>query len=434
MALPEDEVERILKLRSAAEEQYTTMAQCVELPSERMLREFAERVRNVVDPPELKTFIEQQERIQNLVGSAALKLVDERSAIELAVASSFSYPLLGAANVSSMMESIAESLGAATAAISHSVFSTGFLEGIRKITVEREAEQARIGSSLLQIAEQFRSVSLTLDVAKFAELFKPVELTGFYESFKHIEEISRAAQSAMTGVRLDSLGDLIGVVNPVELQLGASRLNESYATYAASIAAAPDGVIDAPFMAQVPALAVYSHARVMRSITTHSEDEPVIEIWGDVQMETTGIIETILPRVRPALLTSWRGGLATTRRRGDDWVRQASSSLRYVLIETLDAIAPKDRVLADGVDKKHLSEKGQPTRAGQVHWLCRSLKNKTYREMMVSELESAIEIIDTMNTAVHREDHPEIEEAFDRMCVRAEIALRDLLEIFKTRN
>lgn len=91
-------------------------------------------------------------------------------------------------------------------------------------------------------------------------------------------------------------------------------------------------------------------------------------------------------------------------------------------------------MLADGVDKKHLSGKGEPTRLAQVHWLCRSLKNETYREMMVSELESAIETIDTMSEAVHRGHYPEIEEAFDRMCVRASVALRDLLEIFKTRN
>ncbi|MCX6543490.1 MAG: hypothetical protein NTV05_03650 [Acidobacteria bacterium] len=172
----------------------------------------------------------------------------------------------------------------------------------------------------------------------------------------------------------------------------------------------------------------------MRSITTHGPDEPIIEIWGEVQAETTETIEAILPLVNPALLTSWRGGLATVHRRGEDWVRQASASLRYVLVTTLDTIAPKAKVLADGVDRKYLSGKGEPTRSAQVHWLCRSLKNKTYREMMVSELESAIEAIDTMSEAVHRDDYPEIEQAFDRICVRASVALRDLLEIFKIRN
>jgi hypothetical protein len=409
------------------------MGALIEPASMRMLREHEEQMRSLAESPAMRLFIEQQDRIQSLVDPAVLKLMDERDAMQTALTTSFSHPLIEAAGMKSFVESIAESLGAAQAAISHSVFSTDFLEGIRTITAEHEAQTARISAAMTLVAEQFKPLSLAVDVTQFADLFRPVELTGFYESFKHIEEMTRAAQDVMSTVRLDLLGDLIGVVDPADLQLGAIRLNRSYASYAASIAAEPADVIDAPFMAQVPALAVYSHARVMRSITTHGSDEPVVEIWGDVQIETREIIETILPRIRPALLKSWKGGLATTRRRGDDWVRQASSSLRYVLIETLDAIAPKDKVLADGVNKKHLSEKGVPTRAGQVHWLCSSLKNKTYREMMVSELESAIEIIDIMNTAVHREDHQEIDGAFDRMCVRAEIALRDLLEIFKTR-
>jgi len=271
-------------------------------------------------------------------------------------------------------------------------------------------------------------------VARLVDILKPVDLTGFYSSFKGIEEIARAAQAVTSTVRLESLGDLIGVVDPTKLQLAALRLNASYADFAESAAGAPGTIIEAPFMAKVPALAVYSHARAMRSITTHRGDEPVVGIWSVVQEETTEVIETTLPRVSPTLLTSWKGGLATVRRRGDDWVRQASASLRHVLITTLDTVAPKDKVLADGVDKKHLSSKGEPTRTAQVHWICRALKNKAYREMMVSELESAIETIDAFSEAVHREQHAEIEEAFDRMCVRAAVALRDLLEIFRARE
>lgn len=69
---------------------------------------------------------------------------------------------------------------------------------------------------------------------------------------------------------------------------------------------------------------------------------------------------------------------------------------------------------------RSLSSKGEPTRAAQVRWLCRSLKNKDYRDTTISELDSAIDTIDAMNTAVHRERYPEIEEAFDRMSLSAD--------------
>ncbi len=432
MAISDDEIARVLKLKDAAEEHDATMARFIEPESERAIRSMQERMQALVDPPGMRALIEQQERIQNLVAPAMLKLIGERNAIQTAL-TAFSHPLIDA-NVRSVIDTVADSLTAANATISRSVFSTDFLEGLRHITAEHEAQTARINAAMTLVAEQFKPHTLTVDMARFADLFKPIELTGFYESFKHIEEISRAAQIAMRDVRFGTLGDLIGVVDPTALQLDTYRLNKSYATYAASIAAAPEGVIEAPFMAKVPALSVYSHARVVRSITTHRAQEPIVEVWTEVQEETTVTIETVLPRVSPALLKSWKGGWATARRRDEDWVRQAAASFRYVLITTLDTVAPKDRVLAAGVDKKYLSQKGELTRLGQVHWLCEFIKNKTYRKMVFADLESALKIIDTMSEAVHREDYPEIEEAFGRMSIRVAVALQHLLEVFRTRH
>ena len=94
-------------------------------------------------------------------------------------------PLIEAATMKSFVDSIAESLGSAQAAISHSVFSTEFLEGIRTITAGYEAQTARINAAMTWVAEHFKPLSLTVDVTQFADLFRSVELTGFYESFKH---------------------------------------------------------------------------------------------------------------------------------------------------------------------------------------------------------------------------------------------------------
>ena len=286
MAIFDDEIARVLKLKDAAEEHYATMARFIEPESARAIRAMQERMQALVDPPGIRALIEQQERIQNLADPSVLKLMDERNAIQTALSASFSHSLIEAANLRSVMDGIADSLIAANAAISHSVFSTDFLEKIRHITAEHEAQTARINAAVTLVAEQFKPSALTVGVERFAELFKPVELTRFYESFKHIEQISRAAQIAMEDVRFDLLGDLIGVVDPTALQLDTYRLNKSgNATYAASIAVAPDGAIEAPFMARVPALSVYSHARVVRSITTHRAEEP---IGGDLDRGAGG--------------------------------------------------------------------------------------------------------------------------------------------------
>ncbi|MDE3157084.1 MAG: hypothetical protein KGN76_18455 [Acidobacteriota bacterium] len=451
MTVSDEEKQRILRARREMEQHLKEVRHLIEPETERMIREQQQKLRDIIDPASLLAFREGEEavrvllerssmareamearKIEALVSPAIQRILEERDAVQRALDSSAVREFMVQRDrVDKMMREMGESLALARNVLAHSIFSAEFVTGVEKLAAECCATTQAATDVVRHVAEQLKPIDLSLSAGRLVEMFRPIDLTRFAENFRHIEAVSRAAELVAATVRWESLGDRIGVVNPEALQLESFRLNTAYARYAEATALAPEPVIDAPFMAKVPALAVYSHARVVRAITTHTGDEPVVEIWSEVREETTSIIETTLPRIRPALLVSWRAGLATVRRRESDWVRQASSSLRYVLIETLDAIAPRDRVLAGGPDKKYLSSKGEPTRAAQVRWLCRSLKNKDYRDMMVSELDSAIETIDAMNTAVHREDYPEIEEAFDRMCVRAEIALRDLLEIFK---
>lgn len=462
MALTKAEIEAVLEAKRKAEEavertrhliepetvrilreQHERMRDLVDPPALKALREHEEQMRHLIDPPAGRAFIQQQARMKNLVDPAMLALADQRNAF----AAAFDSPAIREIieqneTISRKMQDMVAlipkfepiiPLELAKETLSRSMFGGEFVETMRRISAKHGISKS-FGASVIEALGHIKDIEPYPDVGMLTDTFRDYDVSKYYRNFKYIEEMSRAAQSVLGTVQFDSLGDLIGVVDPAELQFGTIRLNKSYARLAVSAAAAPGSIIEAPFMAKVPALAVYSQARVMRSITTHSADEPVIAIWGEVQVETTEIIETTLPLVSPALLTSWKGGLATARRRGEDWVRQASASLRYVLITTLDTLAPKDTVIADGVDSKHLSRKGELMRTGQVHWLCRSLRNKTYRKMVLSDLESAIDIIDTMSEAVHREDYPEIEEAFGTMSVRAAVALRHLLEIFKTRN
>jgi hypothetical protein len=416
MGLTDDEIQNVLRTKREMERRLAETQHLIDPETVRMVREQQELARQIIEPAVFAVARERAALIDAVGAPQVAAVLEERS------------------GMNRVMQQIAESVSVANVALSRSVFATEFVEGIQRIAAEHQAAAVKLDAAVMEVAKRFQPMRLDIEVGRLVEMFKPIDLTRFAENFRYVEEITRAAELVLGSVRLESLGDLIGVTDPAGLQLGTVRLNTSYARLTKSAASAPKSTIEAPFMAQVPALAVYSQARFMRSITTHDADEPVIEIWSGVQVETTAVIETTLPLVNPALLTSWKGGLATARRRGDDWVRQAASSLRYVLITTLDTLAPKASVLADRPDRKHLSDKGAPNRTAQVHWLCRSFKNKTYRRMVISDLESALDIIDTMNEAVHREDYQEIEDAFDRMCVRAEIALRHVLEIYRIRG
>jgi hypothetical protein len=181
---------------------------------------------------------------------------------------------------------------------------------------------------------------------------------------------------------------------------------------------------------------VFAQARFVRTVTTHEESDEesaADEIWAEVQTQTLGYIEAVLPELNPKLMKSWEGAWGAARRRGPDWARQAASSMRFLLIEALEAVAPVEEVRKSNLPERYVRN-GQILRLGQIHWLCEPVKNRTYGKVVRADLDSAMTIIEAMNEAVHRDDYEEIEDAFRTMAIRAAVALSNLLKLWKARN
>lgn len=233
--------------------------------------------------------------------------------------------------------------------------------------------------------------------------------------------------------------DLLNITEATRslVEYETDRLDHAYAGFGASILNRPDWLALAPdFVRTAPSEIVFAQARFVRAVTTHEdieEESAADEIWADVQTQTLGFIEAVLPELNPKSMKSWAGVWDAARRRGPDWARQAASSLRFLLIHTLDAVAPLDQVQKSNVPARYI-QNGQILRLGQIHWLCEPVGNRTYGKVVRADLDSAMTIIGAMNEAVHREDYDEIEDAFRTMMVRAAVALCNLLKLWKTRT
>ncbi len=190
------------------------------------------------------------------------------------------------------------------------------------------------------------------------------------------------------------------------------------------------------FIRTTPGEIVFAQARFVRTVTTHDaidEEDAADEVWADVQANTLGYVEAVLPELNPKLMKSWQGAWDTARGRGPDWARHSASSFRFLLIEVLDTVAPLDEVKKSNLPTRYMKD-GKILRLGQIHWLCEPLKNRTYVKVVRADLDSAMTIIEAMNEAVHRDDYEEIEDAFRTMAVRAAVALSNLLKLWKARN
>lgn len=279
-------------------------------------------------------------------------------------------------------------------------------------------------------------------VSRTADIFRSIALPNYAKELGLLAGSSTGTEALLASLDVtNGFANLLTVSDVTRSLIGyeTDRLNRAYAGFGASIAHRPEWLASAPdFLRTGPADTVFAQARFVRTVTTHEEiDEAEAtaadEIWAEVQTQTLGYIEVALPELNPKLMQAWEGAWHTARRRGPDWARQAASSMRFLLIEALDAVAPIEDVRKSELPARYV-QNGQILRLGQIHWLCEPLKNRTYGKVVRADLDSAMTIIEAMNEAVHRADYEEIEDAFQTMAIRAAVALSNLLKLWKARN
>jgi hypothetical protein len=390
-----------------------------------------------LESPGVKETLRAAEKLHNAL-SAAGKLSTARDILEQ---QKLMNSYLEAAKVSQQMSNAILSLGSAAHTISGSIFGSAAMsaiEAMANVQVHRHEEIAAAvakisADQVAQLTEAAQRVDWHRQITTISTV-KGFDLASFQSRFGSISRIAEAAESSMRLVQWKNIAALdIAPLLKNSLELRTAQLNRSFDALTEVMARQPEFIVAAPpFVAKTPPLAVYSHAEALRSISAPPEEEeektsPEEKIWTDARDETFSTIDDLLPRISPELMTSWKGGWKTAGRRTEDWVRQAAASFRHVLATTLDTVAPRDRVKAE-VNPKYL-EKDEVVRKTQAVWLCEPLKNKTYRKVILADIESAISIIDVFSEAVHRSQYQELEEAFNRMAVRVSVALRHILEL-----
>jgi hypothetical protein len=357
---------------------------------------------------------------------------------------------LGIARASEQMSRAFLDLGTAAHTISDSIFGNAAMSAVAAVAKEQIRWLEGISSAGAKI-EEFNRFHLdeiskiTQAAGHFADwqrqiteiaTVKGFDPASFQSRFGAIGRIAEAAEASMRLVRWENIAALdIAPLLKNSLEFRTARLNRSFDAFTEVMARQPEFIVAAPtFVATTPALAVFSHTEALRSISVAREEvegeedkSPEHRIWTDARDETSSAIEDLLPRLNPELMTSWKGGWNTADMQSKDWARQASSSFRFVLITTIDAAAPQERVKPD-LDPKTIKN-DRATRRQQISWLCNSLKSGAYRDMVLADIESAISIIDLFSKAVHEFQQDQIEKIFPQMAVRASVALRHILEI-----
>lgn len=404
--------DHLVKEHTAVQEAADRMRDIVDPPAIRKMREMHEQLMAIADPPYMR-------QVREMFGTTKVKtLADMFAGVK---------PLVDPALFGgSMSKKLFDDWKLIGAPVDH-------FAGLKALMPAESLSAA--------IAKSFAADTATINaLTRTADVFKAFQVPDHAKEFRALAGMSLETEKMMATLDVRrGFADLLAVhdVTRSMVEYETGRLNRAYAGFGASILNRPDWLASAPdFVRTMPGEIVFAQARFVRTVTTHEEveDESAAdEIWGDVQTHTLGYIEAVLPELNPKLMKSWEGAWDAARRRGPDWARQAASSLRFLLIEALETVAPMDEVKKSNLPKQYIKN-GQILRLGQIHWLCEPLQNRTYVKVVRADLDSAMTIIEAMNEAVHREDYEEIEDSFRTMAVRSALALCNLLKLWKTRH
>ena len=111
------------------------------------------------------------------------------------------------------------------------------------------------------------------------------------------------------------------------------------------------------------------------------------------------------------------------------------ASMRKLLKGVLHNAAPNELVLPWAAQQgKSLDSNGRPTRSTKVDWLCEFVPSDQYRAVVKMQLMAALAVIGLLDTSQHEDESQEFEEQYEDIILRAEVAIRQILTIWKVRR
>ena len=259
----------------------------------------------------------------------------------------------------------------------------------------------------------------------------------------HIETMAscfEATRFTLPTIAFDRIGDLIATAD-AQSNLVASltdRLVFRHADLIESLGQ-PESLLASlpPAIAALPTLDLFVHTTAVRSITPHEplkdEDEQrAAPLRVTIVTETALYLEQTLPDLKAAFLLQYRGMKARATDRGPDGWTQGSASMRKLLKGVLHTAAPNESVLPWATkNNKPLDEHGRPTRSTKIEWLCQFIPNNAYRAYVRTEINSALALIELVDTAQHVDEFPEFDDQYNWIMLRAEVAIRHILTLWQ---
>jgi hypothetical protein len=141
-------------------------------------------------------------------------------------------------------------------------------------------------------------------------------------------------------------------------------------------------------------------------------------------------LDLMLKKISPDLVESRQGAWDTFERKGKDYIRQSSSSMRGMVDELLHTMAPDDKVKnTEFYNTEHGNVKGKPTRKARLRYIMKmEEKNQEHLKRLAHSIDSFLQVYDNLSAW----DHVPLKQ--DEFVYGAFIAIEGLLVSLLSEN
>jgi hypothetical protein len=257
---------------------------------------------------------------------------------------------------------------------------------------------------------------------------------GLQSHFSRLSSVSVMAEKALANLDLSRLGVNIGVNEELSklLQSNVESLTRSYSSLFESFDPSNANVLNLhPIVSSLPPIEYYNEAVVAEVLTSDSPgltDERAVADKSILD-ENSGALEQQLVVLEPEFVRLWKGAKAALISDNPDRVRHFTTSLRELHSQVIHKLAPDNEVMSWTRDPAHYDDKGRPTRAARLLYICRHINHGPFSDFVRDDMRSTLSLFKLFQKGTHEIKGDFTDAQLHAIQIRSECSLRFVIEI-----
>jgi hypothetical protein len=296
-----------------------------------------------------------------------------------------------------------------------------------------EEGAAALQSTLQETYSSARQIAELIDqqVRQVADWYRPCADLIARQQLEVQEWYRQYAATALVTLEWESLRVRLQIDSITQLQRRTGLLESAYRNLVPELDSLTPSL--SPDLLAIPPVEVFATGDLLAELSLEESTlgETRVTARAELRLEVQERVDEelgpALEGLAPALLRMLHGAREARRSRNPDRIRHLCISLRELVTQVLEALAPDEEVLLWLPSQKLLDGRGKPTRRARLLFACRRIDHDPFKIFIKRDVEATLALLDLLQKGTHRVETPFSDAQTLVLLQRIELLLFSLL-------